>query len=103
MAEPDAPIESADSTLLTLDKGLTILEGLASLGRDGASAAELARRLGWHRTTVYRFLQTLARRGYAEPMGATDRYRIGIKALALASASMAGLSCVMSARPCWKR
>lgn len=76
----------------TLDKGLTILEELAIIGRDGATTAELSRRLGLHRTTVYRFLQTLVRRGYVEQIYESERYRVGLRALHLASASMSGLS-----------
>lgn len=81
-----------DAPLRTFDKGLTILEGLAEIGRQGATTGELGRRLGLHRTTVHRFLQTLARRGYAEQISDSDRYRMGLKVLGLASSTMAGLS-----------
>jgi len=78
--------------LRTLDKGLTILEALASIGREGTTSVALGRRLGLHRTTVHRFLQTLTRRGYVEQINQTDRYRLGLGALRLASASMTGLT-----------
>ncbi|MCC7370702.1 MAG: IclR family transcriptional regulator [Chloroflexi bacterium] len=81
-----------EAPLRTFDKGLTVLEGLADIGRQGATTAELGRRLGLHRTTVHRFLQTLARRGYAEQIANSDRYRVGLKVLGLASSTMAGLS-----------
>jgi DNA-binding IclR family transcriptional regulator len=81
-----------EAPLRTFDKGLTILEGLAEIGRQGATTGELGRRLGLHRTTVHRFLQTLARRGYAEQITDSDRYRVGLKVLGLASSTMAGLS-----------
>jgi DNA-binding IclR family transcriptional regulator len=81
-----------EAPLRTFDKGLTILEGLAEIGRHGTTTVELGRRLGLHRTTVHRFLQTLARRGYAEQISDSDRYRVGLKVLGLASATMAGLS-----------
>ncbi|MGE3269202.1 MAG: IclR family transcriptional regulator [Chloroflexota bacterium] len=81
-----------EAPLRTFDKGLTVLEGLAEVGQQGASTVELGRRLGLHRTTVHRFLQTLARRGYAEQIANSDRYCMGLKVLALASATMAGLS-----------
>jgi DNA-binding IclR family transcriptional regulator len=80
-----------DAPLRTLDKGLAILEELATIGRQGASASELGRRLGLHRTTVYRFLTTLALRGYAEQVEGTDQFRLGFKALSLASATITGL------------
>jgi DNA-binding IclR family transcriptional regulator len=81
-----------EAPLRTFDRGLTILEGLAEIGRQGATTVELGRRLGLHRTTVHRFLQTLARRGYAEQISDSDRYRVGLKVLGLASSTMAGLS-----------
>ena len=81
-----------EAPLRTFDKGLTVLEGLAEIGRQGATTVELGRRLGLHRTTVHRFLQTLARRGYAEQLANSDRYRVGLRVLGLASATMAGLS-----------
>jgi IclR family KDG regulon transcriptional repressor len=92
MASLLPPPMSDEATLRTLDKGLTILEELAALGRQGATTVELGRRLGVHRTTVHRFLQTLTRRGYAEQVSDSDRYRLGFKALGLAAASMTGLS-----------
>jgi IclR family transcriptional regulator, KDG regulon repressor len=81
-----------EAPLRTFDKGLTVLEGLAELGRQGATTVELGRRLGLHRTTVHRFLQTLARRGYAEQIVDSDRYRVGLKVLGLASSTMVGLT-----------
>jgi DNA-binding IclR family transcriptional regulator len=81
-----------EAPLRTFDKGLTVLEGLAEIGRQGTTTVELGRRLGLHRTTVHRFLQTLARRGYAEQISDSDRYRVGLKVLGLASATMAGLT-----------
>lgn len=85
-------VDADDAPLRTFDKGLTILEGLAEIGRQGATTVELGRRLGVHRTTVHRFLQTLARRGYAEQISDSDRYRVGLRVLGLASATMAGLT-----------
>jgi DNA-binding IclR family transcriptional regulator len=81
-----------EAPLRTFDRGLTILEGLAAIGRQGITTVELGRRLGVHRTTVHRFLQTLARRGYAEQISDSDRYRVGLRVLGLASATMAGLT-----------
>jgi DNA-binding IclR family transcriptional regulator len=78
--------------LRTLDKGLTILEALASIGREGTTSVALGRKLGLHRTTVHRFLQTLTMRGYVEHISQSDRYRLGLGALRLAAASMTGLT-----------
>jgi IclR family KDG regulon transcriptional repressor len=86
------PTISDAAAVRTLEKGLTILEALASIGRDGTTSGALGRTLGLHRTTVHRFLQTLTRRNYVEQIRESDRYRIGVGALRLASASMIGLS-----------
>ena len=91
MAVP-IPTVSDAAAVRTLEKGLTILEALASIGREGTTSVELGRRLGLHRTTVHRFLQTLTRRNYVEQISDSDRYRLGVGALRLASASMIGLS-----------
>jgi len=91
MAVPVPPNADA-AAVRTLEKGLTILEALASIGREGTTSVALGRMLGLHRTTVHRFLQTLTRRTYVEQISDSDRYRLGIGALRLASASMLGLS-----------
>jgi IclR family acetate operon transcriptional repressor len=71
---------------------LTVLECLAEIGRQGASTVELGRRLSIHRTSVHRFLQTLVRRGYAEQISDSDRYRVGLRVLGLASSTIASLA-----------
>lgn len=87
------PHVTADEGMLrTLEKGLAILEALAASGRQGISGVELGRRLGLHRTTLHRFLATLIRRGYVEQVEGVDSYRVAFKTLALASATLAGLS-----------
>lgn len=91
MAVPVPTISDA-AAVRTLEKGLTILEALASIGREGTTSVALGRMLGLHRTTVHRFLQTLTRRTYVEQISGSDRYRLGVGALRLASASMIGLS-----------
>jgi DNA-binding IclR family transcriptional regulator len=80
-----------ETTLRTLEKGLIVLEALAAAGRSGIALTALGRQLGLHRSTLYRFLTTLAKCGYAEPCEATDRYRLSYKALELAAATLTGL------------
>jgi DNA-binding IclR family transcriptional regulator len=71
---------------------LTVLEGLADIGREGATTVELSRRLGLHHTTVRRLIQALPRRDYAEQVAVSSRYRLGLRVLGLASATTVGLS-----------
>jgi DNA-binding IclR family transcriptional regulator len=72
-----------DARVLTLEKGLRILEAVASQRR-GVTLTELARLLDVSKSTVHRFLATLQEVGYVERFEGGDRYRPGIKTLALA-------------------
>ena len=66
----------------SLDKGLEVLE---MVGDDGGEAAlsDLTRRLKWDKSTVFRLLTTLIRRGYVEQDPDTKRYRLGFRILHL--------------------
>lgn len=77
--EADGPAHSGS---LTLDRGLRLLELLATQDRD-LTVAELATSLGVHRQAVYRLLTTLrAHRLAAE--GSSGRYRLGLGVIQLA-------------------
>ena len=77
--------QRSELTLSTLDKGLTILEALAATDApQGLTLTELARQLGMHRTTLFRFLATLRARGYVDRDPVTDRYRLGLQVVTLA-------------------
>jgi IclR family acetate operon transcriptional repressor len=97
---PTQTEQNPELILSTLDKGLRVLE---TLGRDGAdrglTLTELGRLLGMHRTTLFRFLATLRARGYVERDPGTDRYRLGLGVLSLASALLDGLDVRRLARP----
>ena len=95
----EAAQPKAEFILTTLDKGLTILEALADDPGDGLTLTELGRALGMHRSTLFRFLATLRARGYVERDPATDRYRLGVGAITLASAYLSGLDLRQTARP----
>jgi len=85
--------------LSTLDKGLRVLE---TLGREGAECGltltELARLLGMHRTTLFRFLATLRARGYIDRDPDSDRYRLGLQVVALAGGLLSRLDSRQIAR-----
>jgi len=70
-AEPSA----AAASLQTLERGLTVLELLASRGP--LAVAVVASAVGLHRSIVYRILRTLERRGFAE-RDAAGRYGLGL-------------------------
>lgn len=94
------PETNGTSLLSTLDKGLRVLETLARPeAAEGLTLTELATRLGMHRTTLFRFLVTLRVRGYIERDADTDRYRLGLGLLTLASSLLNNLDIRRLARP----
>ncbi|MGH2560287.1 MAG: IclR family transcriptional regulator [Thermomicrobiales bacterium] len=86
--------------LSTLDKGLRILEAVATADAPrGLTLTELGRLLGMHRTTLLRFLVTLRARGYLDRDPATDRYRLGVQVLTLAATWLNDLDIRQVAKP----
>ncbi len=66
-----------------LEKGLKLLEELAQ-SAEGMSAVELAESIGVHKTSVYRYLNTLLQAGYIQTNG-DGSYHLGNKILELGS------------------
>jgi len=66
-----------------VDAALSILETLG--GVHEMSLTELARKLGLGKSSVYRLLVTLARRGYVEKNPQSERYRLTYRLFAVAS------------------
>ncbi|HEX3922250.1 MAG TPA: IclR family transcriptional regulator [Streptosporangiaceae bacterium] len=72
-----------NNTLGSLDRGLVVLE---VIGRRGEMRlADLARELGTSRTTMFRVLETLRARGFAEHVASSHTYRLGPGARSLAA------------------
>ncbi len=57
----------------SLDRALDILEEVAK-SNEKVSVTQLSRTLGLHKSTVYRFLNTFAARGYFRQDRATEKY-----------------------------
>jgi len=66
----------------SLDKGLEVLELVAANGED-VGLSDLTKKLKWDKSTVFRLLTTLIRRGYVEQYPDTKRYRLGFRILHL--------------------
>ncbi len=66
-----------------LARGLNLLEVLAQ-SAEGMTAIELADSIGIHKTSVYRYLNTLLQAGYIQTNG-DGRYHLGNKILELSS------------------
>src|SRR5437763_7066822 len=72
---------SPGNTLGSLGRGLAVLELIAQRGE--TRLAELAKELGTSRTTMFRVLETLRARGFAEHVAASHTYRLGSSARSL--------------------
>lgn len=79
--------ETDAGRLVTLARGLTILEALTDAPPEGLSHAALVSHLGLHRSTLYRYLGALQELGFVEPVEGEARYRLGHRAVQLSSAS----------------
>lgn len=66
----------------TLERALDILEVL-SRADESLGVTEIGNRIGLHKSTVHRMLQTLCYRGYVEKEKERERYRLGIKIVEL--------------------
>src|SRR5262245_485599 len=75
IAKPEAGVKAAASTL-------SILEAVA-LAREPIGLTQIARQLGLSKAGVFRYLRTLAERGYVVQNRETGRYRLGPKAYAI--------------------
>jgi IclR family acetate operon transcriptional repressor len=89
--------KTADNTVQSLDRALTILEALAEAGGIGLSA--LAHKLDQSPATVYRVLITFQTHGMAELDPFTQAWHIGPRAFLIGSAFLRRISVVERARP----
>jgi IclR family transcriptional regulator, KDG regulon repressor len=80
-------ISSDRGSLLTLARGLHILEALADAPEDGMTHAALARHLELQRSTLYRYLSALQQLGFVELVEGSARYRLGHRAVHMSSSS----------------
>jgi len=89
-------VAEATSTVQSVDRAVTILEILARAGESGVT--EIAGEIGVHKSTAFRLVAALERRGLVEQTG-DRKYRLGVGILRLAGATTARLDVVQEARP----
>lgn len=89
--------KTAENTVQSLDRALTILEALSGAGGIGLSA--LAQTLGQSPATVYRVLITFQTHGIAELDPVTQAWHVGPGAFLIGSAFLRRSSVVERARP----
>ncbi|GAC1468582.1 MAG: IclR family transcriptional regulator [Chloroflexota bacterium] len=87
--------------LQSVDRAISVLEFLSIQGWSGVTA--VAQSLGIHKSTAYRLLATLKERGLVEQDMETDRYRLGMGVVFLASTVVAELDVVRAAQPVCKQ
>lgn len=85
----------------SVDRALEMME---VLGREGwTGVTELSKELAIHKSTAYRLLSTLERRGMVERDSATQKYRLGFGVIRLAGAVRATLELTRVAHPVCER
>jgi DNA-binding IclR family transcriptional regulator len=85
----------------SVDRAVEVLEILSREGWSGVT--EVANGLGVHKSTAYRLLATLKDRGLVEQDAGTERYRLGLGLVALASSVAADFDIARSAWPICQR
>ncbi|HHY94645.1 MAG TPA: IclR family transcriptional regulator [Firmicutes bacterium] len=97
---PEAvPSGAVKSRVQSVSKALRILEILANSPDGEMSVSQVAKELGWHRTTVYRFMQTLVDEGFVRYLPAGERYHLTFKIVELANQLVNRLDIRRVARP----
>ena len=89
------------SPVQSVDRALAILEMLARAGEAGVS--EIAADLKVHKSTAFRLMAALERRGVVEQVAERGKYRLGVGILRLAAATTARLDLVQEARAIARR
>jgi DNA-binding IclR family transcriptional regulator len=87
----------AGATVQSVDRAISVLEILARTGECGVT--EIAAELGVHKSTAFRLVAALDRRGLVEQNADRGKYRLGVGILRLAGATTARLDVVQEARP----
>ncbi len=81
----------------SVDRAVAAMEILAREGWAGVT--DISRELEIHKSTVFRLLATLERRGVVEQHSETQKYRLGFAVLRFASSVRSSLDLVRAARP----
>jgi DNA-binding IclR family transcriptional regulator len=85
------------ATVQSVDRAVTIMEILARSGESGVT--DIARELTVHKSTAFRLVAALERRGLVEQTEDRGKYRLGMGLLRLAGATTARLDIVQESRP----
>src|SRR5262245_22233884 len=89
------------ASVQSVDRAVTILEILARRGETGVT--EVAAELGVHKSTAFRLVAALERRGLVEQAGDRGKYRLGFGIVRLAGATTAQLDLARESRTVCER
>lgn len=93
---------SDNNIVQSVDRALTILNILQQ-SEEPLGVTEIGAQMGLHKSSVYRTLNTLARRGYVQQDPRTERYALGLKLVELGTTVLERLELRELARPHLKR
>lgn len=80
-------IGSSSGRVQSVDRALTLLDGVAAAAPTGETVGALAARCGINRATAWRLLGTLEAHGLVERDPSTNRYRVGLALLRMSAAA----------------
>lgn len=85
----------------SVDRAVTVLEILAKRGP--AAVTDIAAELGVHKSTAFRLLVVLERRGLVQQVAERGKYQLGFGIIRLAGATTASLDLTQQSRPISER
>lgn len=91
-------VNMASTTVQSIVRAFEILESLAE-EKEGLGVTEISKRVGFHKSTVHRLLNTMAEMGYIEQNQDTGAYRLGLKFIELCSLYLNNVELKTEAQP----
>jgi DNA-binding IclR family transcriptional regulator len=85
-------------TVQSVDRALDILE-IVVRSKDQLGVSEIGKKLGLHKSTVYRLISTLEQKGYIKKEEVYDKYKVGIKLFELSNSAINKLDIRKEVRP----
>ncbi len=92
-------IRSKDSySIQSVDNALDVLEAMCE-EEDEIQVAQLSKRLGMTRVSLFRYLATFENRGYVEKVNNSHRYRLGLSAYEIGQKFLCRMGMLRKAKP----
>lgn len=88
----------AERGIQVIDRAFDILE-ILSVEKDGLGVTGISNRIGLHKSTVHRILNSMVSRGYIEKLPDRGTYKIGLKLIEISSIYLNSIELKTEARP----